>query len=523
VHPTPELHASGDVCSSSLANHAIPLPCAAARRPFRRAVGGTVATIALLAATALAAVTTTPWQAPSVEWFNPKFPPPDLGKDGGDCVGKVEWTGGDPVGNYSDVDSTYVIISIADVEVTGGSRIRLPSDADSVLVDHEDTHDRLNKYEYDQRAKRKMEAAIRRLPGRVFKGEGATGLLRAANAKNKARAARDSALGEAVLSINRQMRFLGEVLDIFTEHGTSETCTSTAAESLAMGKWAKAPPAGATQKTQDPTKQQAKGAPVDKFMFLDPEALLAFAGPGTVVETTDPADPILGRGRVTLEPFGVIGPLEDGSTYLSDTRLMILDTPTGDTLLVGYVLEAACVTTGIPGEEGTVQAYLAILPPWAGGVRNTIGSEFLDAMGVASETGEETMLWLHAPLPLFDSTGACLVPLGGVPATFTIGVGWPPTNSVDDVPAPGLGALRVSPQPGSGAVRFAWAPLGGIMRLELYDVLGARRRVAVLDGMSGAWEWNGTDEQGRALPAGMYFAHLRGPGASLMARVVRVR
>ena len=523
MDPSPEARASSDV--QSLRSHTRPsVPAVEARpRRFPRVAAGALATLAVLAASALAAVTVTPWQEPTVEYFPPAAPPPDLGKDGGDCVGKVEWTGGDPLGSYSDVDSLYVLNSLGDVELTGGSRIRLPSDADSVLVDHEDTHDRLNKDEYDKRAKKKMEAAIRRLTGRVFKGEGATGLLRVVDAKNKARAARDSALGEGIRSINRQMRFLGEVLDIFTEHGTSDSCTSTAAESLATGKWAKAPPAGTTQKTEDPSKEKAKGAPVDKFMYLDPDGLVAFAGPGTIVETTDPADPILGRGRVTLEPFVPIGPLEDGSTYLSDTRLLILDTPTGDTLLVGYVLEAACVTTGIPGEEATVQAHLAILPLWAGGVRNTIGSRFLGAMGVASETGEETTLWLRAPLPLFDSTGACVIPLGGVPATFTIGFGWPPTNSVGDAPAPRAGRLAVSPQPGTGAVRFAWAPMRGSVRLELFDITGARRRAAVVEGTRGAWVWDGADDHGQAVAAGIYFARLTGPGIEMRSRVVRAR
>jgi hypothetical protein len=523
VEPSPEAIASSDDQSQSPGIRPPVSVDQARRRRFRRAAAGALAAVAVLAAAAFAAVTVTPWQPPSVEWFNPKFPPPDLGKDGGDCVGKVEWTGGDPLGSYSDVDSTYILNSIGDVELTGSSHIRLPTTADSVLVDHEDTHDRLFKYEYDKRAKKKMEAAIRRLTGRVFKGEGATGLLRVANAKNKARAARDSALGEATLSIKRQMSFLGDVLDIFTEHGTSGTCTSTAAESLAMGKWAKAPPAGTTQKTQDPTKKKVKGAPVDRFMYLDPDRLLAFAGAGTIAETTDPADPILGRGRVTLEPFAVIGPLEDGSTYLSDTRLMILDTPTGDTLLVAYVLEAACVTTGTAGEEATVQAHLAIPPLWAGGVRNTIGSQFLGEMGVASETNEETTLWLHAPLPLFDSTGVCLIPVGGVPATFTIGFGWPPTNSVEDAPSPKAARLAVSPQPGTGAVRFAWAPLRGTVRLELFDVSGARRRAAAVDGAQGAWVWDGADDQGQAVPAGIYFAKLKAPGIELKCRVVRIR
>jgi hypothetical protein len=523
MEPSPEASASSDVQSPRTNTCRLVPVDEARRRRFRRATAGAVVILAVLAVAALAAVTTTPWQPPSVEWFDPKSPPPDLGKDGGDCVGKVEWTGGDPLGSYSDVDSTYILNSLGDVELTGGSHIRLPSNADSVLVDHEDTHDRLYKSEYDERAKKKMESAIRRLTGRVFKGEGATGLLRVANAKNKARAARDSALGAATLSIKRQMRFLGEVLDIFTEHGTSETCTSTAAESLALGKWAKAPPAGATQKTQDPTKKKVKGAPVDRFMYLDPDGLLAFSGAGTIVETTDPADPILGRGRVTLEPFVVIGPLEDGSTYLSDTRLMILDTPTGDTLLVGYVLEAACVTTDIVGEEGTVQAHLAIPPLWAGGVRNTIGSQFLGAMGVASETNEETTLWLHAPSPLFDSTGACLIPLGGVPATFTIGFGWPPTSWVSDAPPSKAGRLAVSPQPGAGAVRLAWAPMRGPVRLELFDVSGARRRAVAVDGARGAWVWDGVDDQGRAVPAGIYFAKLNGSGIVLESRVVRIR
>jgi 1,4-alpha-glucan branching enzyme len=82
-------------------------------------------------------------------------------------------------------------------------------------------------------------------------------------------------------------------------------------------------------------------------------------------------------------------------------------------------------------------------------------------------------------------------------------------------PAPAVVAaarLTVAPSPARGRATISWsAPRAGTARLDVMDLAG--RRVATLaDGPVTAGErrsvWNGADDAGRAVPAGVYFARL---------------
>ena len=74
------------------------------------------------------------------------------------------------------------------------------------------------------------------------------------------------------------------------------------------------------------------------------------------------------------------------------------------------------------------------------------------------------------------------------------------------VRAPQIRLIRIKPNPAQGVVCFQFS--GNLARpLEIYDRAG--RRVAVLiPGNSPAINWQRTDQQGRRLPAGVYFARL---------------
>jgi hypothetical protein len=505
-----------------------PLSSPPPRRPraarLRRAIPAAGLMLGLSALVAFAGILTVkPWGTPDVQVFDHRYPPPGVGKDSADCRGRVEWTGGDPTGNYTDADSTYVVGDLADVELTGHSLIRLPDNADGDLVDHENAHDRLNRMEYQNHARKKFAAAKKGLIGRKFKGVGATWQDRVANAKNQARAARDSAFAAADSSVIKQMRVLSEIFDFVTNHGQSELLSAVQGEELVRGVHAAAPTLCMPQKRKDESKQKASGGVTNRIIYSDLERALGYAGAGEIVQTTNPTDPVRTEGRVLVEGFTVIGPQEDGSILLSDSRIRIEQWSTGDTLLVGYLIEAGYLPADGGGPGGVVQAYLAIVPAWAGGVRNTIGSDFLAEMQVASETLPLVMVWLESPVPLFDSTGVCLVPPMGVVAPFSIGYVLMTAGVDGDAGVRRPDRLLVSPQPGGGAVRFAWPPARGAARLTVFDLAGARRRAVTLDAAPGAWLWDGTDDAGRALPAGVYFAQLEGAGVRLRTRVVRLR
>jgi hypothetical protein len=72
-------------------------------------------------------------------------------------------------------------------------------------------------------------------------------------------------------------------------------------------------------------------------------------------------------------------------------------------------------------------------------------------------------------------------------------------------------------------MHFAWSPVGVPADFEIFDVSGARHWRARLNGASGEYVWPGTGESGELLPAGVYFARLRGRGMELSSRIVLMR
>jgi hypothetical protein len=102
---------------------------------------------------------------------------------------------------------------------------------------------------------------------------------------------------------------------------------------------------------------------------------------------------------------------------------------------------------------------------------------------------------------------------------FTIGAG----VDAGDLPATGL-SLRARAQPGPAPVLEWSAPEGARATLVLFDVRG--RAVRLLYDGPGATRahaaWDGSDDDGRPLPRGVYFARLASGGNAATARVVRL-
>lgn len=103
--------------------------------------------------------------------------------------------------------------------------------------------------------------------------------------------------------------------------------------------------------------------------------------------------------------------------------------------------------------------------------------------------------------------------------TIPVGVG--------DGSLPGTLSLRASPEPARGPVRFAiGAPRPGAQRLEIHDLMGRRVRL-----VASGWQpagtrsvtWDGRDEAGAALPAGVYLATLHAGDGVVRTRLTLLR
>ncbi len=91
---------------------------------------------------------------------------------------------------------------------------------------------------------------------------------------------------------------------------------------------------------------------------------------------------------------------------------------------------------------------------------------------------------------------------------------------------PRLVAVSPNPVSGGGTARLEFAlPRAARARLEVFDVRGARVRILVDEELSAgaaSRAWDGRDERGRAVPAGLYFVRFAAEGHADRARLVRL-
>jgi hypothetical protein len=85
-------------------------------------------------------------------------------------------------------------------------------------------------------------------------------------------------------------------------------------------------------------------------------------------------------------------------------------------------------------------------------------------------------------------------------------------------------AARLRPSRLPVALDWQGADAGGAQSLALYDLSGRLvRRAALGSEPGGSWTWDGRDEQGRVVPAGLYLARLTSGGRHAEARVMLLR
>jgi hypothetical protein len=121
------------------------------------------------------------------------------------------------------------------------------------------------------------------------------------------------------------------------------------------------------------------------------------------------------------------------------------------------------------------------------------------------------------------SAVSALVNLQGCGLVGALGVGCSYPASADGTLREASGGLRAFPQPGRGVIQFLWRPGAAPSELEIYDISGARRWSMQVPQGRGEMRWDGADEGGQQLPAGVYFVRLTSAGIRSVARVVLVR
>jgi len=397
------------------------------RNGSRRVLAASIAVLLASVPQAHAAdviVTVTPIPAPTISPFDPADPPtnPPLGsKESADTQESVKVNPGTP-GFHEDVTpnangsftDTLTVNTATKVNVTGTDNIRIPdpsdppSDSDKQLLDHEKGHAALDSNSFSRDAQKKTEEAFKGLNGMTFTGTGAT----KADAVTAARTALANELkmrsDAAQKEILRQATVLGNKYDDVTDHGLNDIGSIDTAQKgvdEALAERDKAPAAGSSPSSPDPSKKHASTAPDPATLTYDEASrALGFGGDLLLQYGSDPLDPLLGRGVVSIDAMLLIGLSDNGSYHLTDTELHITDSVTGMELLKAYIFEPAYMASTLPGFAGMIEGYLDIPPAFTGDVNNFIGSSLLDGLG--------TGFWFYLNDPLFDSNGNVLIASG---------------------------------------------------------------------------------------------------------------
>ncbi len=388
-----------------------------ARLPVRNALAGRCAIAALVltscAGWASAGIIINPFPpAPTVTPFPDDDPPSDLpaGEDADHTsVTSMDYTfeaGGSP---------SAVTVNGVDATVSATSDIRIPesnNNANDNLYKHEVGHHKLASSEYTKRAKPKMEAAVRSVQGKTYPSQAA------------AETAVDTALGNALDSITRQIDVLQTSYDSMTNHGQKDTPTADDAYNSLIGAGNAAPTSGSGRAAVDTSRSWAGSGDPPTVQFIGDD--LHFGGDLVIDQTSDPLDPLRNVGVFAIGNMLPIGINDNGTVMLSDANFAIGSLGSA-TLVTGALFEASYGTSEVPGFAGMIQASLYITPSMWGGVDNAMGSPMLAEMASASNAGTLMTFWFLSDEPLFDQTGT---PVASAAVTGKVRIGY-------TVPTPG--------------------------------------------------------------------------------------
>ena len=230
----------------------------------------------------------------------------------------------------------------------------------------------------------------------------------------------------------KQLNTLNEKYDELTDHGRGKSNdpksgkfldTNTGTAEDAGGKRQGAEGRSTGRCTNSAKPWGARHSTRRSSSSYESEHARIWRRPGTHVGLRNPADSVLGRGRVQIDPIVVIGLQENGKIHLSDTASGSgWSRTTAGVLMDAFLFELAYMPSSLPGFAGMIQGHLDIPPPFAGGINNTIGSDYITAMQAASLAGEPTTFWFFVERPLFDAQGMFLIGNEAVVGSLKFGV-----------------------------------------------------------------------------------------------------
>jgi len=179
--------------------------------------------------------------------------------------------------------------------------------------------------------------------------------------------------------------------------------------------------------------------------------------------------------------------------------------------------------------------------PFTGIANRTTGGSYFDT-GAPSALGSVTLASFSQNAPFSGTTyhwraraitrspyfprSRWIAPEGRLSGDYDFRTGGAEVAVGGDAPRGLLRLGRVEPNPSASSATISFnLPARAAVRLDVYDLAGRHVRSVVheeLNAGAGARTWDGTDDAGRRVRAGIYFIQLRAAGAVDRSRIVRL-
>ena len=411
------------------------------------------------------------WQnPPTIETFPAGSPPPGvpIGNDEAYAKPKVTITGGQLKGTYSSKTGCLTITSVGDISISGGTTIYEPDNVTPDLHDHEMGHDKLNRFEFDRNAVKKLKAAMEGFEDMEFCAATSNAAMAKASAEKKRRFAK------AKKALYQQMQVLGDLYDSkeYTDHNENASPTPDEAvediKNRVSGKKNEKKPAkaGSNEKPAAPP-----AIPPDPMKICSDPAAFKRGQEGAIL--WDPFPPVnpqnLGDAlrnilKVIITEMAPVGKMEDHSQHFSDATAIFCNiSDPNEIYMESAIFEITLEDSDKPGFS---QMLHGVLDVWVADVNNVVGSAWLTEMEMAAVEGQTCGFWVYFNDPLLDENGQMITDDATVPCEIYFA-------PVDLDPVPGAIQDNFDSYSDTTALQAEWLAINGSLELTTNTAQGA--------------------------------------------------
>ena len=411
------------------------------------------------------------WQnPPTIVIFPAGNPPPGvpIGDEEAYARPSISISGGDLKGTYSSSTKCMKITSVGHISISGKTTIYEPDNTTPDLHDHEMGHDKLNRFEFDRNAVKKLKAAMKGFEDMEF----CAPTSRAAMAK--ASAEKNRRFAKAKLALYKQMQILGDLYDSkeYTDHNENASPTpDEAVEDIKNRVTTKrnqkrSARAGSNDKPAAPPAIPPNPAIIcsDPAAFKRGQEGAILWDPPQPINPQDIQDALRDILKVMISKMAPVGKKEDHSQHFSDATAIFHNiNDANDIYMESAIFQVTLEASDKPGFSHMLHGVLDV---WVADINNTVGSAWLTEMEIAAIEDRPCGFWAYFNEPLLDENDQMIAD----DATVACEIYFAP---VDLDPNPGSIQENFDSYPDTVSLQAEWMAINGDVELTTDTAQGA--------------------------------------------------